>query len=163
MQKTDPATLQKMLSVPFGETTSVLMNQKGEGLLNMAAFNLQRASGSPGQEKFIEELLLPYMQQNTIHDLAVVSSGGRSETGKVLNDLLCQFEEEMGITFDSNEKASAMRFALLLVGAVCLSCSPKSAGNIGITKVGLLKKTWRYTGKQSGEQAVPPKSDRAGG
>jgi len=147
MQKANPETLHKLLSAPFGEAASLLMNQKEDGLLRTAAFNLQRVSDTPSQDEFVNGTLLPYVQNNIMLGLPVISEGGRGQTAKVLNDLLCQFEDEKGIPFNSDEKSSAMKFAFLFVCSACLIRDTKSAKDFGISKVGFFKPKWRYTNR----------------
>jgi len=145
MVKLSTETLHKMLRSPFAETVALLMNGNETSLLNTAAYNLQMASGSPGQDAFVKEMLLPHLENQIVMDLPVYSSGGRAQTAQVLNDLLGLFEEDLGITFNSDEKSSAMKYAILFVCAVCHIRNTSLAEALGIRKTGFFRPRWQCT------------------
>ncbi len=143
MKKLSTETLHAMLGSPFAESVALLMNSSESSLLNTAAYNLQMASGSPGQDIFVKEMLLPHFESQIAMDLPVYSSGGRTQTAQVLNDLLGQFEEELEITFDSDEKSSAMKYAILFVCAACHIRNTSLAEGLGIKKTGFFMPRWQ--------------------
>lgn len=135
-------TQQKMLTAPFAEVLALMMNRPKSSLLNSAAYNLQMASNCAGQEAFIEQMLLPYLEENIVRELPVYSSGGRAQTGEVLNNLLCQYEEDLGITFNGDQEAGAMKISFLFCFAVCHLKDKSLNDGLGIRKIGLFRPRW---------------------
>lgn len=142
MQPLQTETLHKMLSLPFAEVIAHLMNCKPSSLLQMATYNLQMAANAPGQDIFVRDMLLPHLESNVVSELPVYSSGGRKQTAQVLNDLVFEFENNLGIELNSDEYASAMKYAFLFLCALCHLRNTSLAAGLGIKKTGFFKVKW---------------------
>lgn len=143
MFQLSPDSLQNLLSSPIAEVIAVLMNQQERALVDSAVYNLVVATGNREMMAFVTDTMSPYIESNITDILPVVSDGGRRDTASVLRESLLDIEDQLGVNFDEERKASAMMYAILFLTAVAYLRDSSLPPGLGISKSGFFRPRWK--------------------